>query len=52
MLNVYEVYSYGVKSSYEKNGDFIDISTFRRKGNKINEVPFQSDSRRHDAVNP
>jgi len=52
MLNVYEVYSNTVKSSYESNGDSIDISNFRREENEINEVPFQSDGGRHDAVNP
>jgi len=42
MLKVCEVYSNGVKSSYESNGDSIDIINFRWKGNEINEVPFQT----------
>jgi hypothetical protein len=42
MLTVCEVYSNAVHLLYEKSGDSNDISNFKRKGNEINEVPFQS----------
>jgi len=52
LLTVSEVYNNDVKLSYEMNGETIDLSNFRRKGEMISEVRFQSDCGRHVSVNP